>query len=279
MKIFVKFFKLIGIKVLKFQKYLKLVNSEKNYIKNLEQTEKYKILIKELIIKSQSYKFKTLQIKSQNLQDLITLDLFGFKNNGIFIEAGACDGILNSNTYLLEKEFSWSGLLVEPLNDYFIELKKNRNVNCENYALYSNNSKDAKFLMTDLNDLSTLKGFETTDIHDENRKKNMEISVKTVTLAHLLDNLSFPNEIDFLSLDTEGSELEILKAFNFEKYIIKVICVEHNQNKNRKLIQEYLEQKKYIRIEFPIIDIDDFYIHNSFEPKNKYFEFNSFRKL
>ena len=65
--------------------------------------------------------------------------------------------------------------------------------------------------MTDLNDLSTLKGFETSDIHDENRKKNMEISVRTVTLAHLLDNLSFPNEIDFLSLDTEGSELEILK--------------------------------------------------------------------
>ena len=124
MKIFEKFFKLIGIKVLRFQKYLKLVNSEKNYINNLEQTEKYRNLIKELIIKSQSFKFKTLQIKSQNLQDLITLDLFGFKNNGIFIEAGACDGILNSNTYLLEKEFSWSGLLVEPLNDYFIELKK-----------------------------------------------------------------------------------------------------------------------------------------------------------
>ena len=44
MKFFAKFFKLIGIKVLKFQKYLKLVNSEKNYIKNLEQTEKYKII-------------------------------------------------------------------------------------------------------------------------------------------------------------------------------------------------------------------------------------------
>lgn len=279
MKIFAKFFKIMGIKIIKFQKYLKLVNSEKNYINNLQQSENYKNLIKELIIKNQNFKFKTLEIKSQNLQDLIVLDLFGFKNNGIFIEAGACDGILNSNSYLLEKEFSWTGLLVEPLNDYFIELKKNRKVNCENYALYSDDSENARFLMTDSNDLSTLSGFENNDIHDENRKKNLEISVRTITLTHLLDNLSFPSEIDFLSLDTEGSELEILKAFNFEKYLIKVICVEHNQNKNRNLIQEYLEQKKYTRIDFPIIEIDDFYIHNNFNPKNKIFEFDSFREL
>lgn len=278
MKIFTKLFKVMGIKIIKYQKYLKLVNSEKNYIKNLQQSENYKNLIKELIINNQNLKFKNIEIKSQNLQDLIVLDLFGFKNNGIFIEAGACDGILNSNSYLLEKEFSWSGLLVEPLKDYFIELKKNRKVNCENYALYSDDSENARFLMTDSNDLSTLKGFENNDIHDENRKKNLEITVRTITLTHLLDNLFFPKEIDFLSLDTEGSELEILKDFNFEKYLIKVICVEHNQNKNRKLIQKYLEQKKYTRIEFPIIEIDDFYIHKSFNPKNIYFKFNSFQK-
>ena len=45
-----------------------------------------------------------LKIKSQNLQDLITLDLFGFKKKGV-LEAGACDGILNSNTFLLEKTY------------------------------------------------------------------------------------------------------------------------------------------------------------------------------
>ena len=171
MKIFTKLFKAMGIKIIKYQKYLKLVNSEKNYINNLQQSENYKNLIKELIINNQNLKFKKIEIKSQNLQDLIVLDLFGFKNKGIFIEAGACDGILNSNSYLLEKEFSWSGLLVEPLKDYFIELKKNRKVNCENYALYSDDSENARFLMTDSNDLSTLKGFENNDIHDENRKK------------------------------------------------------------------------------------------------------------
>ena len=53
MKIFAKFFKVMGIKIIKFQKYLKLVNSEKNYINNLQQSENYKILIKELIIKNQ----------------------------------------------------------------------------------------------------------------------------------------------------------------------------------------------------------------------------------
>ena len=133
-------------------------------------------------------------------------------------------------------------------------------------------SESAKFLMTDLNDLSTLRGHENNDIHNENRKKQSNRS-KTRTLSKVLDDETFPSEIDFLSLDTEGSEFEILKSFNFNDYKVKVICVEHNVNKNRSLIQELLEKNNYKRIIFPIIEIDDFYIHNSFIPENKIFEF------
>lgn len=273
MRIFQKIFKLLGFRILKIKKYLKLVNSEKNYISNLQQIEYYKYLIKDLIIRDKGFNFEISQIKSQNLQDLIVLDLLNFKSEGTFIEAGACDGIINSNTYLLEKEFSWSGLLVEPLQNYYDKLIKNRDSICKNYALYSSVSESAKFLMTDLNDLSTLRGHENNDIHNENRKKNKVIEVKTRTLSKVLDDEIFPSEIDFLSLDTEGSEFEILKSFNFNDYKVKVICVEHNVNKNRSLIQELLEKNNYKRIIFPIIEIDDFYIHNSFIPENKIFEF------
>ena len=86
-----------------------------------------------------------------------------------------------------------------------------------------------------------------------------------------MEEKSFPNDIDFLSLDTEGSEFEILRTINFSKYKIKIICVEHNFNINREEIFKFLVDKNYKRIDIPIIDIDDFYIHNDFKPKNKYF--------
>ena len=114
-----KLLNLIGIEILKIKKYQKLINSEKRYVENLKTTEEFKKLIKELIIKSENLPANVYQnIKSQNLQDLIVLDLFGFKKKGVFIEAGACDGILNSNTFLLEKNYEWTGLLVEPVSEY-----------------------------------------------------------------------------------------------------------------------------------------------------------------
>jgi len=171
----------------------------------------------------------------------------------------------------MEKSFSWDGLLIEPIKDYFQELKNNRNVMCMNYALSSKIDNSVDFLITDSKDLSTLKGYEDSDYHLENRQNHKLTKVNTTTLNNLLMELSFPKDIDFLSLDTEGSELEILNTINFEKYKIKIICVEHNFNINRENIYKFLHDKNYKRIDIPIIDIDDFYILNNFTPENKYF--------
>jgi len=260
------------LKITKLKKFNKLVNSEKNYLISLSSIENYKNLIKNIIIDNEKVDLMlSNNIKSQNLQDLVVLDLLGFKKNGIFIEAGACDGIVNSNTYLMEKSFSWDGLLIEPIKDYFQELKNNRNVMCMNYALSSKIDNSVDFLITDSKDLSTLKGYEDSDYHLENRQNHKLTKVNTTTLNNLLMELSFPKDIDFLSLDTEGSELEILNTINFEKYKIKIICVEHNFNINRENIYKFLHDKNYKRIDIPIIDIDDFYILNNFTPENKYF--------
>ena len=150
--------------------YLKLINSEKNYIQNLKTSEEFKKLIKELVIKNENLPEGTYQkIKSQNLQDLIVLDLFGFKRKGVFIEAGACDGILNSNTFLLEKNYEWTGLLVEPIKEYYLQLKQNRDVIISNVALSQVNNQQLDFLITASKDLSTIKGYEDSDFHSENR--------------------------------------------------------------------------------------------------------------
>ena len=255
--------------------YLKLINSEKNYIQNLKTSEEFKKLIKELVIKNENLPEGTYQkIKSQNLQDLIVLDLFGFKRKGVFIEAGACDGILNSNTFLLEKNYEWTGLLVEPIKEYYLQLEQNRDVIISNVALSQVNNQQLDFLITASKDLSTIKGYEDSDFHSENRKNYNITKVTTKTLDQLIEENLQNIEIDFFSLDTEGSEFDIIKSLDLLKHRINVICVEHNFNMNRDLIHNHLLENNYKKLNFPFLQIDDFYILNTFSPKNKYFHFN-----
>ena len=264
----------LGIKIVKFKTFQKLYNSEKNYTENLKLLEEYKNQIKKIIQVNQNLSIHHIEcMKSQNLQDIVTLDLFGFKKDGYFIEAGACDGKLNSNTFLLEKKFSWNGLLVEPLKLYFDSLQKNRTVTTKNYALTALDTKEAEFLEVKSNDLSTLKGYEDNDYHSENREKSKIVLVKTISLQMLMTQCKTPFEVDFLSLDTEGSEYDILKDFDFKKYQFNVICVEHNFSSNRKLMSELLVKNGYKKIYFSFSNIDDYYINNNFEPLNKNFSF------
>ena len=202
------------------------------------------------------------------------MDLFGFKSNGVFIEAGACDGILNSNTFFLEKNYEWTGLLVEPIKEYYLQLEQNRDVIISNVALSQVNNQQLDFLITANKDLSTIKGYEDNDYHSENRKNYKIKKVPTRSLDQLIEENLQNIKIDFLSLDTEGSEFDIIKSLDFLKHKINVICVEHNFNMNRVLIHNHLSANNYKKLHFPFLQIDDFYILNNFCPKNKYFQFD-----
>lgn len=266
---------LINIQAVKKKRYDKLLNIEKNYKQNLVTTEEFKKMIKDLIIMSENLSVDDYQnIKSQNLQDLITLDLFGFKRKGVFIEAGACDGVLNSNSFFLEKNFEWTGLLVEPIREYYKKLKQNRDVATANVALSQVNNKEVDFLVAANKDLSTIRGYEKNDYHSDNRASYNVIKVISKTLDEIIEEKLQTFEIDFLSLDTEGSEYDIIKAVDFLKHKINVICVEHNLSSNRNLIHNHLLKNNYKKLETPFLEIDDFYILNTFTPKNKYFKFN-----
>ncbi|HMP30954.1 MAG TPA: FkbM family methyltransferase, partial [Saprospiraceae bacterium] len=85
---------------------------------------------------------------------------------------------------------------------------------------------------------------------------------KTISLVDLLDEYNAPLEIDFLSIDTEGSEFDILNCFNFEKYTFKVIVVEHNYTPNREKIKNLLESKRYKRVLMNVSQWDDWYLRN-----------------
>jgi hypothetical protein len=85
--------------------------------------------------------------------------------------------------------------------------------------------------------------------------------VETLSLDDLLSQHNAPRDIGYLSLDTEGSELDILKAFDFDAYKIHVITVEHNHKPDlRSGIHSLLSQNGYKRVFAEVSDFDDWYV-------------------
>jgi FkbM family methyltransferase len=199
--------------------------------------------------------------QSQLRQDLFILSETKFKKGGYFVEFGAADGINLSNTYLLETEFSWSGILAEPAKAWKKKLMKNRpNAHIESNCLWKDSNSVLTFNETEVTELSTVDFFSDLDKHKENRRSGRKYEVKTISLNDLLKKHKAPKYIDYLSIDTEGSEYEILKAFNFDKYIIGIITVEHNNTREREKIFKLLTSKGYKRKFKNISHIEDWYI-------------------
>ena len=202
--------------------------------------------------------FKTSQ--SQICQDYFVASYFNFKNNGTFIEFGATDGIKDSNTYSLEKKLNWTGVLVEPIKSFYSKLNENRDVKCLNNVVYKSSGDKISFIEAKTKELSTIKGFENSDDHNRDINNSSTYDIETISLKDIIDNHLQIKEIDYLSIDTEGSEYEILKTIDFNLYKFKIITVEHNYTQNRQKIYKLLTQNMYKRILTHISRWDDFYI-------------------
>jgi FkbM family methyltransferase len=197
--------------------------------------------------------------KSQLGQDIFALKQNNLKQEGFFIEIGASDGIELSNTFLLEKEFGWNGVLVEPARDVQQNLQKNRSAKILNIALTSSDKPYINF--SEKGVLSTVSDYRYLDLHSKDRRFSKKYFVKNDTLLNILEDNKCPRIIDFLSIDTEGSEYDILRNFNFNKYKFRAICIEHNYSKNRNAIYELLTSNDYERILTNLSQFDDWYIY------------------
>tara|TARA_B100002019_G_scaffold225742_1_gene198763 strand:- start:70 stop:780 length:711 start_codon:yes stop_codon:yes gene_type:complete len=185
--------------------------------------------------------YNKIEFKSQLDQDKKVLKYFNYKKNGFFIEAGANDGIKHSNTYYLEKKYNWKGICIEPVPNIFNKLIKNRNCINLQEVLYDINDKE---IILDLAEQDGYSGIKND--MDHKRKTIKSFTFKTKTLTKVLNDNNAPSNIDYLSLDTEGSELKILKGLDFDKYKINYINVEHNYKEpRRKEIKKLLLSKGY----------------------------------
>jgi FkbM family methyltransferase len=199
---------------------------------------------------------------SQNAQDIFVLSTLGFKREGFFIEFGAADGITFSNTYLLEKRFGWSGIVAEPAKSWHRALEKNRNCIVDHRCVWAASGESIRFIDTSEPLLSTIESFSKSDGR-ESRSSGEVYTVDTISLLDLLSDHGAPSTVDYLSIDTEGSELEILRNFDFSRYAIRVITVEHNYTSARQEIFHLLSKVGYERRYEGVSGADDWYVLSS----------------
>ncbi len=199
----------------------------------------------------------------ENFQDLFAFWMLKQKKNGVYIEFGATDGVFGSNSLMLERE-GWRGILSEPAKCWHQRLKQNRpNATIDFRCVWKETGNQLEFSECEAEGLSTIKEFSNLDHHADVREKSVHYMVTTVTLNDLLDQHGLSGA-DYLSIDTEGSEFEILRAWDPAKHPISIITVEHNYvEKNRNAIEKLMCSRGYVPMLRKFSQFDDWYVHSS----------------
>lgn len=195
---------------------------------------------------------KTKYFSQYKQDEFLDKVLFNKKRNGFFIEIGAHDGISLSNSLVFEKSRNWEGICIEPNPTVFEKLTKNRK------------SLNLNVCIGDANDIvkfTQIEGYAEMlsgvsnkyDTRHLERIKNEVIKnggvIKSIDVQMVcLDAISQINErsIDFISIDTEGNELDIVKSIDFKKIHIKVLVIENNYND--KNLAHFLKKENFILI-------------------------------
>ena len=253
------FLKLIGLRIISNKFYDQSINNKElvrhlqvlPHIKKLENVNEY--------IKNIPF---SMSQTNRVPMDLFVLQYLNFKKKGYFVEFGAANGKYLSNTYLMEKNFLWTGILCEPAKNFQQELKKNRNCTIEDICVWNKSNELLEFIETDIPEHSSLVRFSLLDRMAHTRKKGNRYKVKTITLNELFEKNNAPHEMDYLSIDTEGSEFEILESLNHNKYKFNFITCEHMYTPKREKIYNLLSSKGYKRIFENFSVQDDWYVRD-----------------
>ena len=163
----------------------------------------------------------------------------------------------------MEEKFGWTGICVEPVPFLYKEAKHNRKcvVVSKECGKESTIEVPKVFFYTPANKRINL---NTYDIVCELRSNDV-VQMECNTLQQILDDNQAPRFIEYLTIDTDGYDYDIISSVDFDKYIFGVINIEHNGKD--KEIKELLESKEYKHLYR--IGVDDIYIHKSIKPKDE----------
>jgi len=253
-------FALFGIYPTRIKAY-DLLNADRA---KMQQLKTWLNLLKRIPEEQVAHFVRNLEFShSQFFQDLFVSSELAGKRDGFFVEVGACDGRRFSNSLFFKRNLNWTGILAEPAKAWHRELMLNRKARIDKRAVWHSSGLKLLFNETKAKEVSTLAQFSDLDFHANLRKDGNTYEVETITLGDLLESHAAPPIIDYLSIDTEGSEFEILSNFDFKKRLIQSITCEHNYTPNRDKIFNLLTSKGYQRKFVEFSDCDDWYFIGS----------------
>lgn len=199
---------------------------------------------------------------SQFYQDVFPLLLSRGKRGGYFVEFGACDGLLISNTFLLERKFGWQGILSEPSRAWHEALKRNRRCILDFRCVHAETGKTVEFAEYDDDEYGT-----QSAVRGDGTLQSVKASydVQTVTLRDLLREYNAPRFIDLISIDIEGGEYDVLKNFPFDEYEFGFACVEQMTEAQAAPIRALFDRAGYVQVLRDVSGHDGYYVRKDRE--------------
>ena len=160
--------------------------------------------------------------------------VFGGARAGVFVEAGAYDGVTGSNTLFFERFRGWRGLLVEPSPRLAALARGRRRAPVHEVALAAATGR-GRFVEV-VSGYRMMSGLESTyppsmlrAVRARRDHREALLHVPTRTLQDLLAEAGL-GEVDLVSLDLEGGELAVLENFPFRRFHVRAWCVENRED-------------------------------------------------
>jgi len=202
---------------------------------------------------------------SQFGEDRYIAPLFPVGYKGTCVEVGAYDGRSGSNTLHFEQK-GWKCVCVEPIPKQYEKCRQIRRI-AVNCCVGDKDAEEVPFFVykvgqngSNQSAISSLAPDERLiESHKSIIQDSEKILVKVRTLTSILDEVKFPTEIDFISIDTENTELDVLKGFDMNKYKVQIFIIENNYDEPH--CEEYLKgfgYRKFVRK-----GVNDFFIHET----------------
>lgn len=198
--------------------------------------------------------------RAQNGEDRWLDNFFGHKRNGFFVEVGAFDGVNLSNSYHFE-QIGWTGVLIEPDPDKAALCRANR-PGSKSYQCAAAASPDIREVT--FHQVESGGVYSTTKLTGDHARRidhmglaSIPISVPARTLDSILQEVGAP-AIDFVSIDVEGAETEVLRGFDIRRWKPAVVVIESNSKLRLPEVRDYFTSNGYaFRCS---IDVNDFYL-------------------
>jgi FkbM family methyltransferase len=197
--------------------------------------------------------FRSKKSYSQTGEDIIAAFYLSSVRKGFYVDVGSNDPKYLNNTYLFYK-MGWSGICVEPNRDRCRLIRTLRPRDCVIQAGIGKEIGTAMFYQFDPDTISTFSAAEAAEFEKLGHHLEKQLQVPIQPLSHIIEKNSKNRDIDLLSVDTEGFDMEVLQSNDWEKFRPKIVIVEIAEYRKDRLIRtdkqfdDFFASKQYVKL-------------------------------